>query len=421
MRALLFATTLCFAFSSTAWAFCGFYVAQEGSLFNDASKVVLARFGQRTSITMSSDVGGDPKDFALVIPVPTTIQRDQVSVILSATVDHMDAYTTPRLVEYDDPDPCAPPMPVRAYSAIPPPVPAPAPSGASALGVRVEAEYAVGEYDIQVLSAADSSGLITYLNERHYRIPAGAAPVIGSYLRSHMQFFVARVNMARRGGGSTFLRPLRVDYESAKFMLPIRLGTVNARGPQDMIVLALSDRGRVEPVNYRTRRMPSGTDVPLFVRADFTAFYRAVFDRQVRDAGGTGTFLEYTWDLGACDPCSAPPISDAELHELGAPGSSGQSHRLPFITRMHVRYDRDTFPEDLQLQETGDRESYQARFVVHHVFGGAASCRAGQEYRTGLPRRFNAEARNVVELTDWSYDDVKARMAATGTAVTDRP
>lgn len=420
MRSLLFATTLCFAFSSTAWAFCGFYVAQEGSLFNDASKVVLARFGQRTSITMSSDVGGDPKEFALVIPVPTTIQRDQVSVILSATVDHMDAYTTPRLVEYDDPDPCAPPMPVRSLG-VPLPVPAPSsPATANALGVRVEAEYAVGEYDIQVLSAGDSSGLVTYLNDRHYRIPDGAAPVIGSYLRQHMQFFVARVNMARRGAGSTFLRPLRVEYDSPKFMLPIRLGTVNARGPQDMIVLALSDRGRVEPVNYRTRRMPSGTDVPLFVRADFTGFYRAVFDRQVQDAGGTGTFLEYAWDLGACDPCSAPPLSDTELHELGAP-ALGRSQRLPFVTRMHVRYDRDTFPEDLQLQETADRESYQARFVVHQTFDGAASCRAGQDYRASLPKRFNAEARNVVELTDWSYDDVKARMAATGTAVTGRP
>src|SRR6516165_11013023 len=90
-------------------AFCGFYVAKaDARLFNKASKVVVARKGEQTAVTMASDYQGDLKEFALVIPVPTVVSKDQIKVLESAWVDHLDAYSAPRLVEYFDPDPCLP-------------------------------------------------------------------------------------------------------------------------------------------------------------------------------------------------------------------------------------------------------------------------------------------------------------------------
>ena len=89
-------------------AFCGFYVAKaDTKLFNKASQVVLVRDGDRTVITMANDFRGDPREFAMVIPVPTSITREQIHVAEAALVEHLDAYTAPRLVEYFDPDPCA--------------------------------------------------------------------------------------------------------------------------------------------------------------------------------------------------------------------------------------------------------------------------------------------------------------------------
>src|SRR5215470_20211994 len=93
-----------------AAAFCGFYVAQADSkLFNRSSKVVLTRDGEKTAITMASDYQGDAKEFAVVIPVPTFIERKQIGVVEMPTIDHLDAFTAPRLVEYHDDDPCSPP------------------------------------------------------------------------------------------------------------------------------------------------------------------------------------------------------------------------------------------------------------------------------------------------------------------------
>src|SRR5262245_62262317 len=128
-----------------AAAFCGFYVAKADSkLFNKSSKVVLARDGNTTAITMASDYEGEPKEFAVVIPVPTFIERKQIGVVEMKTIDHLDAFTAPRLVEYHDPDPCAPQVVLRSA-----PLPATTTNlaavdqvaGVRYRGVTVEANY----------------------------------------------------------------------------------------------------------------------------------------------------------------------------------------------------------------------------------------------------------------------------------------
>ena len=83
MRYLIMIITaaITLAVSANAQAFCGFFVAKaDTSLFNRASQVVLVRDKDRTVITMANDFQGDVKDFAMVIPVPTFIERGQINV-----------------------------------------------------------------------------------------------------------------------------------------------------------------------------------------------------------------------------------------------------------------------------------------------------------------------------------------------------
>ncbi len=413
------------ASAGPAAAFCGFYVAKADSkLFNKSSKVVLARDGQTTAITMASDYEGEPKEFALVIPVPTFIERKQIGVVEMKTVDHIDAFTAPRLVEYHDEDPCAPP--IVAATALPAGM---MPSNAVRLadsvryrGVTIEANYDVGEYDVIILSATESAGLTNWLNDNDYRIPAGAEAVLGSYIKQKMRFFVAKVNLDRMQLlGNGYLRPLQVRYETAKFVLPLRLGTVNASGPQDLIVYALTKSGRVETVNYRTVKLPSNVSVPLFVKQEFGGFYRAMFDHAVARESMRAVFVEYAWDMAWCDPCAADPMRNKELVELGARwiGSDadtpfrGQGSSA-FVTRLHVRYDAATFPEDLALMETPDRTNFQGRYVLQHPWRGNASCEAAETYRASLPARFRQEAHNLADLTGWAQAEIETRMEVAG-------
>ncbi|MDG2040027.1 MAG: DUF2330 domain-containing protein, partial [Ilumatobacter sp.] len=285
-----------------ALAFCGFYVSKaDTTLFNRASKVVLVREGDRTVVTIANDFHGDPQEFAMVIPVPAMLTRDQIHVGEQAVLDHLDAYTAPRLVEYHDPDPCHPVVMemARAASVRKPTRPA-AQDRSGSLGVTIEATYSVGEYDILILSAEQSGGLQTWLHEEGYQIPTGATDVLASYIKQGMRFFVARVNLEEQAAlGYTYLRPLQIAYESPKFMLPIRLGTVNADGPQDLFVFALTRTGRVETRNYRTVTVPTDMELPVFLKQpdEFAAFYQAMFSRQVDEANRRGVFLEYAWDM----------------------------------------------------------------------------------------------------------------------------
>ena len=395
-------------------AFCGFYVAKaDTSLFNRASQVVLARDGDRTVLTMASDFKGTPKEFAVVIPVPTFITREQIHVAEKSLIDHIDAYTSPRLVEYFDSDPC------RRYDMLRPmamagvmkDVSAPAmQERAKALGVTIEAQYTVGEYDILILSAKQSGGLETWLTENGYRIPTGAGPVIGSYLRQNMRFFVARVNLSEQTRlGFTYLRPLQVAYESPKFMLPIRLGTVNANGPQELFMYALTRTGRVETTNYRTVKLPSGSELPPYVKDDFPRFYRAMFEQQVRRESMSAVFLEYAWDMAWCDPCAADPMSASELKTLGVfwTGDDARAGQNVFVTRLHVRYDAQHFPEDLVFQQTGDRENFQGRYVLRHAWTGGDSCPAATDYKRTLSERREKEAQTLSNLTGWRIEEIR--------------
>ena len=298
------------ATSGPAAAFCGIYVAKADSkLFNKSSKVVLSREGETTAITMASDYAGEPKEFAIVIPVPTFIERKQIGVVETRTINHLDAFTAPRLVEYHDPDPCPVAMKNnvmagryagRATTTLSLARQLPAKQHR---GVTVEASYDVGEYDVAILSARESDGLVNWLNDNGYKIPAGAEAVLGSYIKQKMRFFVAKVNLDHMPLlGNGYLRPLQVRYETAKFMLPLRLGTVNAQGAQDLIVYTLTRNGRVETANYRTVKLPSNVDVPLYVKDEFSRFYKAVFERAVARENMRAVFVEYAWDMGWCDP-----------------------------------------------------------------------------------------------------------------------
>jgi hypothetical protein len=412
------------AIAGPAAAFCGFYVAKADSkLFNKSSKVVLSRDGQTTAITMASDYQGEPREFAVVIPVPTFIERKQIGVVEMKTVDHLDAFTAPRLVEYHDGDPC-----IQVYSMIAG-LPATmlrrqavADAVARYKGVTVEASYDVGEYDVSILSATESDGLVLWLRDNGYRIPAGAEPVLGSYIKQKMRFFVAKVNLERMTLlGNGYLRPLQVRYDTSKFMLPLRLGTVNASGPQDLIIYALTRNGRVETANYRTVKLPSDMDVPLFVKQDFGSFYRAMFERAVARENMRAVFVEYAWDMGWCDPCAADPLTNAELVALGARWI-GNDDAAPFrgqgapvyVTRLHVRYDATSFPEDLALMETADRSNFQGRYVLRHPWQGTSKCDAADNYRAALPERFKKEARTLAELTGWPQGEIERRMEGAG-------
>lgn len=420
LTSVILALVLFFSQTNPAWAFCGFYVAKaDTNLYNQASQVIIAKDGNRTVLTMANDYQGDVKDFAMVVPVPVLLEEEQVRVGDPDILARLDGFSAPRLVEYFDSDPCL--VRRRSYdleSA------APLPSQANGvaedeakLGVTVESRFSVGEYDIVILSAKESDGLETWLRQNDYKMPSGASNLLQPYVRQQMKFFVAKVNLEEyEDSGFQALRPLMMAYESPKFMLPIRLGMINAQGEQDLIVYLLSPQGQIELTNYRTVKMPSNVNVPEFVEEEFDDFYKSMFQTSYEKERQEVAFLEYAWDMSWCDPCAANPLNSEELRKAGVfwltPNTPNNANTINnvFITRLHIRYSRQNFPEDLRFQETSNRQQFQGRYVIRHPFTGESQCAAAQEYQRSLNQRLEQEAQTLARLTRWDINEIRSKI-----------
>ena len=410
---VLGALALALATPQRASAVCGFYVSGSGSkLVNDATQVVLVRDGTRTVLSMQNDYQGPLEDFAMVVPVPVVLHEKDVKTLPKAVFDHVDALGSPRLVEYWEQDPCYIPPPVKSA----PPMPTAATHASAAeidradkkATVKIEAKFAVGEYEILILSAKDSSGLEYWLRDNKYKIPAGAEPLLRPYVESGMKFFVAKVDPRKvtMAGGHAALSPLRFFYDSEDFSLPIRLGMANSSGKQDLIVNIISADKRYEVANYRNVTVPTNFDVKPEVRDRFGEFYAALFDKTVAANPGA-VVTEYAWTAQPplypggqgyhCDPCPPVEVDDADMMTLGADIIGGKIQKGGFVlTRLHARYGAGDMKDDLRFRAaagiTGGRETrnwdgelehgaspssdsyFQARYAIRHHWTGPVTC-----------------------------------------------
>src|SRR5499426_2118923 len=118
LRLAVVATAAVLLAPGRAQAFCGFFVAgNDAKLTNNASQVVLMRKGNRTVMTMSNNYKGPPENFAMVVPVPVVLQKENVKTLAADVFDRVDSLSAPRLVEYWEQNPCSPPVPPPMKSA----------------------------------------------------------------------------------------------------------------------------------------------------------------------------------------------------------------------------------------------------------------------------------------------------------------
>jgi MYXO-CTERM domain-containing protein len=404
-----------------AEAFCGFYVAgADAQLYNNATMVVLMRDGTRTVLSMANNYQGPPQDFAMVVPVPVVLQEGDVKVLPADIFDRVDKLAAPRLVEYWEQDPCYVEPPYADYEE----AEMMAPEGANIarerkakdLGVQIEAEFEVGEYQVVILSAKESTGLDTWLRREKYNIPKGAQPLLEPYVQAGSKFFVAKVDTAKvkfDAQGMAMLSPLRFHYDSQEFALPVRLGLINAQGAQDLLVHVLARNVRYELANYENVAIPTNLEVKNEVRDRFGQFYASLFDHTIAQ-NPKAVVTEYSWSAGSCDPCPEPPLTLEELVTLGADvlpsyEKAFRSQRVPsefewsipsefVLTRLHARYDASSLGEDLVFQaapaivggreflqqdgqlergaveEPGGYNNFQARYIIRHEWTGPIEC-----------------------------------------------
>jgi hypothetical protein len=409
-------------------AFCGFYVSgATGELFNNATQVVLMREGTRTVLSMQNNYQGPPSDFAMVIPVPVVLQKENVKTLDKASFQKIDQMAAPRLVEYWEQDPCwvEPEYPMEEAGAAFDDGDVnrkEAPTGRN-LGVKIEAQFKVGEYEIVVLSAKDSGGLDTWLKLNKYNIPKGAEPVLRPYVQAGTKFFVAKVDATKVKfeGDKAALSPLRFHYDTQDFSLPVRLGLLNANGPQDLIVHILARNQRYEAANYKNVTIPTNIKVDDDVKDRFAEFYAALFDETLQQNPGA-VVTEYAWDASTCDPCPGPTLQPEDFMTFGADVMQDKNPWGFVLTRVHARYTKDNLGEDLVFKAApaiyggrgtpnqkadfdekgssagGGVNNFQGRYAILHRWEGKITCQAPVRGRWGGPPNGNQQIQPAQDL-----------------------
>ncbi len=197
-------------------------------------------------------------------------------------------------------------------------------------------------------------------------------------------------------------------------MLPIRLGMVNADGPQELFVFALTRSGRVEPTNYRTTRLPSDVNVPVYVKEEFPDFYRDLFGHHVEQERMRTVVLEHAWDLAWCDPCAADPLTVDRAARPRRVLGRRRRRRTPPTTCSSPASTSATTPRAFPTTSCCARPAIAPR-------SRAATCCATPGREASAARRpapiaracrprWEEEAQALADLTGWDLADIRARM-----------
>ena len=398
--------------SATASAFPGLYVAKHGGAMGSrAASVVLLRDGTRTVVTLQADYRGPADAFALVIPVPGELVAEDVRIVDRRLMDRLDAATAPTLIEQWERDPCMAPdlgLPANPVPAL----------------HEAPATFQDGEYSFMAPGAGESAAIVDFLRAREYQLSAAAEAALQPYADAGMRFLIAEVDPRQvhfNGDGEAVLSPLRFHYDSDRLVVPLRIGTVNALGVQDLVIHTIAVGRRYEAANYPAHLMPTSVLLRAEASERVGPVHAALLDAVLARTPGAvvGEFagrVEGTWQSG-------------ELAALGAEAAPGLASvrglaEALVITRLHTRLGADEMTQDLELKGArpivGGSEAhpqvvaspvldpamdgvngFATRLLVRHPFAGSVACEAPRHgvWQAVSPAGVRSELRRVRALS----------------------
>ncbi|MFO0709656.1 MAG: DUF2330 domain-containing protein [Sandaracinus sp.] len=326
----------------------------EDPSYNPASAVVLVREGRRTVLTIEAAYQGPAVPLSLVVPVPGPIGREGVRTVSGTAFRRLDQRTAPRVRHVFLP---CPPRPMRMSGAA-------QSAGAGALGrdsmssgdrvmdefgVDIQDEWPVDEYDVTLLSAEQSTGLLAFLRERGLELPDASAEMLRGYIESGHRFVLFRVDPSRAQhlGENMMLSPIQLEYESDELRVPVRLGTLNSPGEQELLLYVISTAGRDDVANRPAVLAPTDLRMRPDARGAFAELYTSITDEVFRATPGAA-ITEYVHRVGT-------HVRRSEVETFGVPreARTGRSRGAPAtwtVSRIRHRYGTN-LADDLTLRQ----------------------------------------------------------------------
>ena len=117
-------------------------------------------------------------------------------------------------------------------------------------GLLDQLDIGFGSYEISTLSADSQASLEEWATSEGLYLPPGSIDLLEEYVAGGTNFISVKVDLDSVRNGGILLKPIQFSYESDMMSLPIRLGTLNAGGSQDVVLHVITDTGGAVGSNY---------------------------------------------------------------------------------------------------------------------------------------------------------------------------
>ena len=312
-------------------------------------RAIIAHDGGRQTLILQTTYEDPHSEFAWVIPTPSEVTRADVAEVEPKVFSLLRELSEPRALVVSanggGTGGCfgggaGPSRPHEQYS-----------------GVDIWDQFAVGDYDVAILSAHESAALGQWLGDNGYHVPAQATPALAHYTQRGWFFTALKVrpHTAQRPGSAGTdlhamqgnLRPIRVSFDAVAPVFPLRISAASTRHSVSVLLYVLAPH-RMQGTNFAT--VP--VDVGVWDGTPFGEYYARRFDEALSAAAGPALVVEY-----------AAPLSTGALRQLSDWGGLDPGTDW-FLTRLRTRLAPQQMMDDIFLGPADSSDSL--KIIARH-------------------------------------------------------
>ncbi len=353
----LAATLIIFKHDTPASA-CGGFFCQLVPINQAGEQIIFRQDGNQVTAVVLIQYAGDAEDFSWVVPVPGV---PEVSVGSDLVFSTLEPATRPQFILDVNGEPCAQFFgPVNAVND------ALAEEAGDDGAVEVLAAFAVGPFDVEVVSSEDAEALATWLEENDYDLTDRGVDLIRPYVEEGMNFVAVKL---QKDQGVGDIQPLILKYKSDNPMIPIRLTAVAAQPDMGVIAWVLGS-ARAVPSNY-LHVEPNYTRLDWFSGTlNAYANYQTLITEAMNEAGGQGFATDYAGrDLDVIGLLPSASDLESEITALQAAGTDEFFDRLLFSAFIPQSKSLEILGRELPVSDDVGQSVYFNTPVLREIFG----------------------------------------------------
>jgi len=206
---------------------CLFPDSMYRDLFESAQKAVILYGNNTEHLILSVSFEGDAEDFAWVIPLPA---KPEIAVTDAELFWELSDFTA---IEVPSPG-----LGCMFFGGMAP---------GDLEGVDVIEEQVVGPYATAILSAANATALVDWLNANGYVFPETGEEIVSEYIQKEWYFVATKINAVEEDTGYALvegaIEPIVLSFASDEIVYPLRITSLSATNatPPEVLLYVFAD------------------------------------------------------------------------------------------------------------------------------------------------------------------------------------